>query len=96
MIKKIAIYLCFIIFSHAFAYAETIKKITINGNKRINTDTIILFSGLKINDVDQLIRANPEYILLTAWNFHKEIIKYLKNKVKSRFIIPLPSVKIIK
>jgi hypothetical protein len=53
-------------------------------------------TGLKINDVDQLIKANPEYILLTAWNFHKEIIKYLKNKVKSRFIIPLPSVKIIK
>jgi len=53
-------------------------------------------TGLKINDVAQLIKINPEYILLTAWNFHKEIIKYLRYKVKSKFIIPLPSVKIFK
>ena len=73
MIKKIAIYLCFIIFSHAFAYAETIKKITINGNKRINTDTIILFSGLKINDDINEIDLNKSIKALYETNFFKNI-----------------------
>jgi len=81
MVKKIAIYLCFcfIIFFHAFAYAETIKKITINGNKRINTDTIILFSGLKINDDINEIDLNKSIKALYETNFFKNIEANFEN-----------------
>ena len=51
-------------------------------------------TGLKIFDVTKLIESKPDYVFLTAWNFKKEIIKYLKTKIKSKYIIPLPSVKI--
>lgn len=44
-----------------------------------------------------LIKDQPDYILLLAWHYEKPIIKYLRNMgVKSKFIVPLPKVKIIK
>ena len=44
-----------------------------------------------------LVKDQPDYILLLAWHYAKPIIKYLKNMgVKSKFIIPLPKVKIVK
>tara|TARA_B100000315_G_scaffold142755_1_gene131785 strand:+ start:93 stop:1337 length:1245 start_codon:yes stop_codon:yes gene_type:complete len=46
---------------------------------------------------DKILKSKPDYALLLAWNFSKEIIKnnikYLKNGGK--FIIPIPNVKII-
>ena len=46
---------------------------------------------------DKILKSKPDYALLLAWNFSKEIIKnnikYLKKGGK--FIIPLPNVKII-
>ena len=56
MFKKIIIYFCWIFFFYNNLNAEIINKISINGNIRVNTDTVILFSGLKINDdIDELI-----------------------------------------
>jgi hypothetical protein len=44
-----------------------------------------------------LVKDQPDYILLLAWHYAKPIIKYLKKMgVKSKFIIPLPKVKIVK
>ena len=46
----------------------------------------------------KILKTKPDYALLLAWNFSKEIIKnnarYLKTGGK--FIIPIPKVKIIK
>ena len=55
------------------------------------------YSGtdLKIYGVDKIIKENPDYVFLTAWNFHKEIIKYLKKRIRSKYIIPLPNIKTI-
>jgi hypothetical protein len=52
-------------------------------------------TGLKIYNVEKLIKEKPDYVFLTAWNFHSEIIKYLNKKIKTKYIIPLPAVKII-
>ena len=45
----------------------------------------------------KILKTKPDYALLLAWNFSKEIIKnnikYLKKGGK--FIIPIPNVKII-
>lgn len=44
-----------------------------------------------------LVKDQPDYILLLAWHYTKPIIKHLRNMgVKSKFIVPLPKVKIIK
>ena len=44
-----------------------------------------------------LVKDQPDYILLLAWHYTKPIIKYLKKmEYKSKFIVPLPKVKIIK
>ncbi len=44
-----------------------------------------------------LVKDQPDYILLLAWHYAKPIMKYLRNMgVKSKFIIPLPKVKIVK
>jgi len=47
---------------------------------------------------EKILKSKPDYALLLAWNFSKEIIKnniqYLKSGGK--FIIPIPKVKIVK
>ena len=54
-------------------------------------------TGMKIFNVDKIIKEKPNYIFLTAWNFKSEIIKYLKSVgLKSKFIIPLKNPRIIK
>jgi hypothetical protein len=58
----------------------------------------LFFSGtkIKIYGPKKLTLDNPDYIFLTAWNFKNEIIRNLKSqKVKSKYIIPLPVAKII-
>jgi len=52
---------------------------------------------IPIVDNRVLVKDQPDYILLLAWHYAKPIIKYLKKMgVKSKFIIPLPKVKIVK
>ena len=48
MIKKFIITTFFFIFSLNLLFADEIKKITIDGNKRITDETIIVFSGVNI------------------------------------------------
>ena len=51
---------------------------------------------LKIINDDELLENNPDYILLLAWHLSEPIIdKWKKRGLKSKFIVPLPKVKII-
>ena len=51
---------------------------------------------IPIFDNKILFEEQPDYILILAWHYAKPIIKSLKIRgLKSRFIIPLPNVKII-
>ena len=51
---------------------------------------------LKIINDDELLKDNPDYILLLAWHLSKPIInKWKKKGLKSKFIIPLPKVEIV-
>ena len=53
-------------------------------------------TGLKIISDDILLQDQPDYILLLAWHLSEPIIKKWKDKgLNSKFIIPLPEVKII-
>ena len=54
-------------------------------------------TNIPVYSDDKILKTKPDYALLLAWNFSKEIIKnnikYLKKGGK--FIIPIPNVKII-
>ena len=49
-LKKILLYLLIQIFIYSIAFADTIKKIKIDGNNRVSEATVILFSKLNIGD----------------------------------------------
>ena len=51
---------------------------------------------LKIVSDDILLDDQPDYILLLAWHLSEPIIKKWRDKgLKSKFIIPLPTMKIL-
>ncbi len=53
-------------------------------------------TNLKIIEDSILTKDEPDYILLLAWHLSKPIIdKWKKRGIKSKFIIPLPEVKIV-
>jgi len=62
----------------------------------LKLDYYIPGSNLKIINDDILLKEEPDYILLLAWHLSDPIInKWKKKGIKSKFIIPLPEVKII-
>ena len=62
----------------------------------LKLDYFIPGTKLKIINDDELLKDNPDYILLLAWHLSKPIInKWKKKGLKSKFIIPLPKVEIV-
>ncbi len=59
----------------------------------------LLCPGVRIPVVspDELMRYGPDYIMIGAWNFKDEIIRFFKEKMgyRNRFIVPLPLPKIL-
>ncbi len=54
----------------------------------------LLCPGVRIPVVspDELMKSEPDYILIGAWNFKDEIIRFFKEKMgyRNQFIVPLP------
>ena len=73
MIKKILISLFFFIFSSSILIADEIKKIVIDGNKRITDDTIIVFSGIGVGSQVNNDDLNDIVKKLYETNFFKDI-----------------------
>ena len=62
----------------------------------LKLDYYIPGTNLKIINDDILAKEEPDYILLLAWHLSDPIInKWKKRGIKSKFIIPLPEVKIV-
>ena len=54
-------------------------------------------NNIKIISEKFLNKLKPDYLLMFSWHINETLIKKLKNKgYKGKFIIPLPSPKIIK
>ena len=49
---------------------------------------------IKIYSDDELLKRNPDYALLLAWNFAEEIMRNNKD-YKGKWIIPIPTPRII-
>ena len=73
MIKKILIQIFLVIFSANILIAEEIKKILIDGNKRITDNTIIVFSGINIGDQVNVDDLNDITKKLYETNFFSNI-----------------------
>jgi hypothetical protein len=62
----------------------------------LKLDYFIPDTELKIINDDILLEKEPDYILLLAWHLSDPIInKWKKKGIKSKFIVPLPEVKIV-
>ena len=55
------------------SFAEIVKKIQIEGNDRVSSDTIKLFSGVKLNDDLNTSELNQILKKLYDTNFFKDI-----------------------
>lgn len=73
---------------------EIIEFITEKSSLKIGRFTP---SGIPVVSDNELIRKKPDYVLLLAYNFQKEIIINLRKYKKSggKFIIPVPKIKIL-
>ena len=76
-LSKLILIVFFSIFS---AQAEILKKIEINGNKRISDESIIVFSDLKTNE--NVSKSNLDTALKNLYktNFFSNITFFLKIK----------------
>ena len=62
----------------------------------LKLNKIVPNTGLKITSDEILDKDQPDYVLLLAWHLSEAIINKWKNRgLKSKFIIPLPEVKIV-
>ena len=54
-------------------------------------------TNIKIVNENKILLDNPDYVLILAWHLKDRIISFFKSKkLKAKFIIPLPKLKIIK
>ena len=91
-------------------FAASAKGVTLLNSTKMNTmyidyiydqtpEKIGKFSpgtGIPIISLTELIKNNPDYLVILAWNFAEEIIEKVKKLgYKGKFIIPIPEWKII-
>ena len=75
IIKTLILFLVLINYS----YSQKLNSIIVEGNERISDETIVVFSGLKIDDEINEKELNEVYIDLYNTNFFKEIELNLSN-----------------
>ena len=53
--------------------------------------------NIKVFPDSEIYKKKPDYALILAWNFYREIIKNNKNffKIGGKFIVPIPKPRII-
>lgn len=51
-------------------------------------------SHIKTYNINHLIKAKPNYLIILPWNIKKEIISQFKNKLNCRFVTCIPKIQI--
>lgn len=84
-----------ILLSYSNLGPDTIDFITEKSPLKIGRFTP---SKIPIVGDDELLKQQPDYALLLAWNFQKEVLKNLREYTQrgGRFIIPIPRLRIVK
>ncbi len=81
VINLILLTFLIVFFSSKLTFGETVKQIEIKGNERIPDETIIMFSGIEINDDISANDINNLIKNLYETNFFQNIEVYLNNNV---------------
>ena len=79
-----------IIFTNKPVFSEIIKEIEINGNERVSSETIIMFSKISINDDLKPADINNVIKNLYQSNFFNDVIVTLKNNKLTIAVDELP------
>ena len=85
--KLILIPLCIIILSVNNLKAETVNQIIVEGNDRVSPETVIMFSGVSVND--DLSENNINQVLkkLYGSNFFELVSVKIENNIQRLNII---------
>ena len=70
----------------SYSFAEIVKKIEIEGNERVNSETIKIFGGVKLNDNLNTDDLNKVLKKLYETNFFENVNITLNNSILS--IVP--------
>ncbi len=96
MIKKFILIILFqIILYTQNSYAEIIKSFVINGNDRISDETIILFSGTKVNDNIDSNNLNNIIKKLYETNFFKDISLSFEKNILTINVVESPLIQTV-
>ena len=96
MIKKFILIILFqIILYTQNSYAEIIKSFIINGNDRISDETIILFSGTKVNENIDTNNLNDIIKKLYETNFFKDISLSFEKNVLTINVVESPLIQTV-
>ena len=73
------------------------ERTIVQTDAKTNESNMALLPYLKKITSDEILdKDQPDYVLLLAWHLSEAIINKWKNRgLKSKFIIPLPEVKIV-
>ena len=86
---------CSILFFLFFCFtasAKNIEKIIVDGNERISDQTIIMFSGTKIEDEVDVNKINDILKNIYESNFFDDVKVNFENKILNIFVIEKPIV----
>ena len=80
----------FYLITQSFALSEIVKEIEVKGNQRISTETIIMFSDVKINQSVDENKLNDVTKNLFDTNFFKNITVEIKSNILKINVIEFP------
>ena len=96
MFKKFLHINVFLILLANISFAETIKSISIDGNKRISKESIIVFGNIIVNNDYNQNELNLLLKDLYITNFFKDIKLTLKNNVLTIKVVENPIIEDLK
>ncbi len=89
-LKLIKYFIIFYFIIHSAALSEIVKKIEVNGNERISSETIIMFADIKINQNIDDIKLNEIIKNLYDTNFFKNISVEITSNTLKLYVLEFP------
>ena len=87
ILRILCLFFIFNLYFIKFSYSDILKKIEISGNDRISTETIAMFSEVKINDKVNSSIINNVLKNLYNTNFFKDVsIKFTNNILEIKVV----------
>ena len=89
-LRLIKYIILFYLLLQSSALSEVIKKIEVKGNERISSDTIIMFTGVNLNQNIDDDKLNKIIKRLYDTNFFKNISAEIKSSILKLNVVELP------